>query len=80
VKLISAFTVKVGDDLHRDWIKFYGQLFVTFRDFVHMRVDKNNAACGCFTDEIGMTEVWKERIITQRGDHYEVVDQTQAHV
>ena len=80
VKLISAFTVKVGDDLHRDWIKFYGQLFVTFRDFVHMKVDKNNAACGCFTDEIGMNEVWKERIIAQRGDHYEVVDQTQAHL
>jgi hypothetical protein len=52
--------------------RFCGEPFVTLCDFVEMKEDSSNPGCGCKPHEIGMTDAWQERIVAERGEHYEV--------
>ena len=69
---VTRFSISMADELHSQWMDFYGQLFARFRDFVTTEVDQSNLACGCKTTEVGMTDEWKRRVIADTGSHYRV--------
>ena len=72
VEMLTNFTVHSGETLHEEWLEFYGDLFVRFRDFVTITPDPENTRCGCKVEEGGMTDVSKKRIIRETGSHYEI--------
>ena len=40
--------INAGDSLHAEWLKFYGKLFVRFRDFYEIVPNEDN---GCEVKE-----------------------------
>lgn len=70
---VTTHGVKAGDKMHDIWFKFYGELFVRFRDFFEIVPNENNPDCGCEVKENGMTEPWKKRIVDETGDHYNTI-------
>lgn len=76
VELVTSFGAKTGDKLHASWLQFYGELFVRFRDFFDVVPDDNSPACGCKVQETGLSDKWKDRIIKETGNHYEIKDES----
>ena len=74
VAFVSDFGVNAGDSLHAEWLKFYGKLFVRFRDFYEIVPNEDKPDCGCEVKETGMTDEWKQRIVHETGNHYHVAD------
>lgn len=72
VAFLTNYTVSAGEDVHRLWWDFYGELFVQFRDFYNIVPKENEPVCGCEAREPGMSDTVKERIIKETGDHYRV--------
>jgi len=72
VEMLTNFTVHAGETLHEEWLEFYGDLFVRFRDFATITPDPENTRCGCKVEEGGMTDESKKRIIRETGSHYEI--------
>ena len=78
VELVTEFGIKTGNNLHADWLHFYGELFVRYRDFFVIEPDETNPSCGCQVKEAGLSEKWKERIISETGTHYEIKETAQG--
>jgi dipeptidase len=74
VKYATQVSVKMAEILHRQWMDFYGELFVRFRDFSTIVADKENTRCGCDVQEPGIADEVKRRIVMETGEHYEVKD------
>jgi dipeptidase len=72
VRKLTDFTVHVGNDMHHEWVAYWGFLFVRFRDFTIMQVDPSNKQCGCHSHEVGISHKWQTRIVQERGDHFRV--------
>jgi dipeptidase len=72
VEFVTQFSVDAGKRLHEQWLEFYGDVFVRFRDFSVIVPDKENTRCGCDIQQPGLTEENKKRIITETGSHYEI--------
>jgi len=70
----TRFSVKAGDWLHTEWLTFYGQLFARYRDFFVIEEDLNDPICNCKVKEGGFSDGWKDKIVTETGDHYECLD------
>jgi hypothetical protein len=54
VQLVTNFSVLAGETLHEEWLEFYGDLFVRFRDFATIVPDAGNTRCGCNVQEKGL--------------------------
>jgi hypothetical protein len=80
VKAVTSFSESAGIELHRVWMDFYGELFVRFRDFYTIVKKNDEPVCGCEAKEPGMTDVVKERIIRETGNHYRVAEETAVPV
>lgn len=74
VGMMSDFSTKFGDEVHSHWLKFYGQLFVQFRDGYSIVPDDKDKSCGCRTDSPGFNDAWRERIVTETGDRFRIPD------
>jgi len=69
---VTEFGVHAGDKMHSRWLEFYGELFVRFRDYVTMDLDEADLNCGCVEKHVGYDEHWKERIVSESGDHFKI--------
>ena len=72
VQAVTKFSVSAGETLHEEWLEFYGDLFVRFRDFVTIVPNPENTRCGCDVKEAGFTDASKERIVRETGTHYQI--------
>jgi dipeptidase len=70
----TAFSVKAGDWMHREWMDFYGHIFARYRDFSVIEEDKEDPVCNCKVNENGFTDAWKEKVIQESGKHYQCLD------
>jgi dipeptidase len=74
VAYATQFGCNTGEALHQKWLEFYGELFVRFRDYYTIVPQPNEPVCGCNAQEPGMSEVVRDRIVRETGDHYQVVE------
>lgn len=73
IKYVTKFGVDTGNQVHGLWMKFYGDLFVRFRDFYTIVPLAGDPLCGCEANEPGLSQTMKQRIVDETGDHYKVV-------
>ena len=72
IQFVTSFSVLAGENLHEEWLDFYGDLFVRFRDFSTIVPDPDNTRCGCDVLQPGLTDRNKRRIVRETGTHYEI--------
>lgn len=72
VAFVTQFSVDSGQQLHQQWLDFYGDVFVRFRDFSTIVADGKNTRCGCEVQQPGLTDKNKQRIVMETGAHYEI--------
>lgn len=72
VQLVTQFSVNTANTIHKEWLDFYGELFVRFRDFHIITPEPGEPSCGCSAKEPGLSEAVKKRIIDETGSHYEI--------
>lgn len=72
VQLVTSFSVAAGEKLHEEWLVFFGELFVRFRDFSTIVPDAQDLRCGCSVQQPGLTDATKRRIVVETGTHYEI--------
>ena len=72
VEIVTEFGVLAGEKLHEEWLEFYGDLFVRFRDFSTIIPKADNAKCGCEVEQPGLSDENKDRIVEETGTHYEI--------
>lgn len=72
VKYLTLVSVNAGNKLHSMWMQFYGELFVTYRDFYTIKPKPDDPGCGCDAVEPGLSPETQRRIIQETGDHYKV--------
>ena len=70
----TAFSVKAGDYMHKEWMGFYGEIFARYRDFFTVEKDEDDPVCNCKVKESGFSDEWKEKIVHETGEHYECLD------
>jgi dipeptidase len=74
VAFVTQFSVLAGTKLHEKWWKFYGELFVQFRDYYVITPKPDDPVCHCQAEEPGMSERTKQRIVQETGRHYQVAN------
>jgi dipeptidase len=74
VEYMTTASVKFGNVMHKEWMQFYGELFVRFRDFYTITAMDDEPVCNCVAKEPGMSDIVKERIVKETGEHYRVVE------
>jgi dipeptidase len=79
IEYVTQFGYDAGIALHEDWKRFYGELFVRFRDLYDIVPKPNEPVCNCEAKEPGMSEAVKKRIVDETGDRYKVIQQHQHH-
>ena len=72
VEFLTAFSYDIGAKLLRDWFKFFGKLFVKFRDGYVTTASPINPVCGCSTSSTGYQDQWYDHIAEDTGDRYKV--------
>jgi len=79
VKYVTLVSVNAGNKLHSTWMQFYGELFVTYRDFYTIVPNPEAPGCGCDAIEPGLSPETQRRIVQETGDHYKVRDDGKDH-
>jgi dipeptidase len=79
IEYVTQFGYDAGIALHEDWKRFYGELFVRFRDLYDIVPQPNEPVCNCVAKEPGMSEAVKKRIVDETGDRYKVIQQQHQH-
>jgi dipeptidase len=74
VAYVTQFGCNIGMTLHRKWLRFYGELFVRFRDYYTIVPREGEPVCGCQAQQPGMSDAVKYRIVHETGSRYEVRD------
>ena len=67
---VTEFGVQAGDSIHEHWLRFYGELFVQFRDYVTFEKRGKNSGSKWRMNRVGYDEEWKGRIVLESGDHF----------
>ena len=70
VDLVTSYSVNTGNQLVSDWFKFFGQLFVQFRDGYNVTPNPSAPNCGCTATSANYPQQWRDRIVKDTGDHY----------
>lgn len=70
----TLVSVNAGNALYTVWMDFYGELFVSFRDFYTIVPKKDEPVCGCEAKEPGLSTNMKRRINEDTGSHCEVAN------
>lgn len=79
VRYLTLVSVNAGNKLHSTWMDFYGELFVTYRDYYTILPKPENPGCGCDPIEPGLSPETQRRIIEETKDHYKVQDDSNHH-
>lgn len=71
-EVATNFSFNTAEQLHKTWLDFWGQLFVTYVDGYTMVHNDENKLGGC--DKVSPTwdDSWKKRIVDETGGHYRV--------
>jgi hypothetical protein len=75
---VTEFGVQAGDSIHEHWLRFYGELFVQFRDYVTFEKRGKNSGSKWRINRVGYDEEWKGRIVLESGDHYKLYSNDSA--
>ena len=70
IELTTAFSVEAGDKLVKDWVSYFGQLFVKYRDGYVITENEASTNCGCSTANQAYPSAWYDRIAKDTGGHY----------
>jgi len=73
VEYVTQYSEKTGNDLVKTWRKYFGQLFVKYRDGYVITESAENTACGCSSKSGPYPQQWYDRIATETGEHYKVL-------
>jgi dipeptidase len=76
IEYVTNFSVDAGNKLVKDWLVFFGQLFVKYRDGYVITENKNELSCGCDAASAAYSNNWYDRIVSENGDHYMFVEDT----
>ena len=79
VRFLTLVSVNAGNKMHSSWMDFYGELFVTYRDFYTIVPQPESPGCGCDPIEPGLSPETQQRIIAETKDHYKVQDDSNHH-
>ena len=64
VEYVTEFSYNTGIVLHDQWKRFYGELFVRFRDLYNIVPKADEPVCNCEAEEPGLSDAMKK---THRG-------------
>lgn len=70
IERVTSFSEEIGNQLVKDWLRYFGELFVKYRDGYIITKDENNKACGCNPAAANVPEDWRDRIVQDTKDHY----------
>jgi len=70
MEVINTWGETAGDSLTKEWYKFFGELFVRFRDGYDIQQDLNDPECGCSVGGAGYNKETYERIVAETGERY----------
>lgn len=70
VTYVTEFSVKAGNSLVAEWLQYFGQLFVKYRDGYVVTPNAASEACGCNAASQSYPQVWFDRIVRDTKDHY----------
>mmetsp|Transcript_23612 Transcript_23612/g.40125 ORF Transcript_23612/g.40125 Transcript_23612/m.40125 type:complete len:203 (-) Transcript_23612:1833-2441(-) len=69
VEFLTSFSFELGTALTRDWLTYFGELFVKFRDG-YVTTAGAAPVCGCQTASAPYQDDWYNRIVEDTGDFY----------
>jgi dipeptidase len=70
IEYVTNYSVSTGNKLVKDWLEYFGELFVKYRDGYIITANNENKACGCNSVGQEYPQQWFDRIISDTGDHY----------
>jgi len=70
IEFVTNYSVATGNALVTDWFKFFGQLFVKYRDGYVVSPNANSQNCGCSAVSASYPQQWFDRIVKDTKDHY----------
>lgn len=73
VEYATQFSEDTGNNLVKRWRKYFGQLFVKYRDGYVITENAEDTACGCAVGSGPYPQQWYDRIATETGNHYKVL-------
>jgi hypothetical protein len=76
VEFATQYTETSGNNLVKKWRKYFGQLFVKYRDGYVITESAEDTACGCSVGSGPYPQQWYNRIAAETGDHYLVLPDT----
>jgi dipeptidase len=74
VELVTNYSVQTGNALVKDWLTFFGSLFVKYRDGYVITKDESELSCGCKPVAQNNPQPWNDRVVAENGDHFRVPD------
>jgi hypothetical protein len=79
VEYATQYSEKSGNNLVKRWRKYFGQMFVKYRDGYVIKEAPEETSCGCSVGNGAYPQGWYDRIATETGEHYKVLpDSTSA--
>lgn len=78
VEYATDFSEKTGNNLVKRWRKYFGQLFVKYRDGYVITESAEDTACGCSVASAPYPQQWYNRIAADTGEHYKVLPDSNA--
>ena len=78
IQYVTDYSVATGNALVAQWGKFFGQLFVKYRDGYVIKPDSDAKSCGCNAASAGYPTAWYDRIVRDTKDHYYEPSESQA--
>lgn len=70
IAMATDYAVTTGNQLVQDWFKFFGQLFVQYRDGYNVTPNPSSTSCGCSAASANYPQQWRDRIVQDTGSHY----------
>ena len=70
VDYVTTYSVNTGNQLVNDWFKFFGQLFVKYRDGYVVSPNAESKNCGCSPVSASYPQSWFDRIVKDTKSHY----------
>lgn len=70
LKVVTDFSVNAGNQLHNEWLQFYGELFQRFRDYADFNVDTKKPSCNCDAGLKPYSNRWQDIIVQETGSHF----------
>lgn len=70
VEYVTSFSEEAGNSLVKDWVNFFGELFVKYRDGYVITRDSSKQNCGCSSANAYYPQDWYDRIVKESKGHF----------